>query len=128
MSLISLSWKLVVLLILFMNELPSSELKSSDPLTDSASSVARDDKPQPKKVSSVQYGQVCVNIYESLEPTSNNKKIYCYFYSPIALLNPLEVTSATNQVSTTQGILSLGFIIWNQNVTDKVAQHLIQCS
>jgi len=76
MSLISLSWKLVVLLILFMNELPSSELKSSDPLTDSASSVARDDKPQPKKVSSVQYGQICVNIYESLEPISNNKKIY----------------------------------------------------
>jgi hypothetical protein len=40
-------------------------LKSSDPLTDSASSVARDDKPQ-----------ICVNIYESLEPISNNKKIY----------------------------------------------------
>jgi hypothetical protein len=38
--------------------------------------VARDDKPQPKKVSSVQYGQICVNIYESLEPISNNKKIY----------------------------------------------------
>ena len=124
MSFILLSWKLVVSFILFMSGLPPSELKSSDPLSDSTSSVARDDKPPPIKVSSMQYGEVCVNIYESLQTTSNNKKIY--FYSPIALLNHLDVTSVTNQVSATQGKLSIGFTIWNQNVTDKVAEHLTQ--
>ena len=119
---ILLSWKLVVSLILFMNDLPSSELKSSDPLTDSASSVARDDKPPPTKViSSLQYGQVCVSIYESFQTTLNNKNIY--FYSPIAQLNHLDVS---NQVSPTQGILSIGFTIWNETVTDKVVQHLTQ--
>nr|CAH0105725.1 unnamed protein product [Daphnia galeata] len=105
-----------------MNDLPSSELKSSDPLTDSASSVARDDKPPPTKViSSLQYGQVCVSIYESFQTTLNNKNIY--FYSPIAQLNHLDVS---NQVSPTQGILSIGFTIWNETVTDKVVQHLTQ--
>ena len=117
MDFIWLSWRLVVPWIIFSNDLTSSELNSfeSDLLTDSASSVARNYKPPPTKVSSMQYGEVCVNIYESLQTTSNNKKIY--FYSPIALLNHLDVTSVTNQVSATQGKLSIGFTIWNQNVS-----------
>ena len=126
MSLICwLSWKLVVSLILFTNGTSSLKLKSSDPLTDSASFVARDNKTPPIKViSSLQYGRVCVNIYDSFQTTLNNKKIY--FYSPIALLNHLDVTSVTNQVSATRGNLSISFSIWNQTVTDKVAQHLTQ--
>ena len=65
MSLILLSWKLVISLILFTNGfLSSSELKSSDPLTDSASFWAHDDNRPPIKVSSMQYRQVCVNIYD----------------------------------------------------------------
>ena len=127
MSFILLSWKLVISLILFTNDLPSSELKSfeSDPLTDSALSVARDDKPPPIKViSSLQYGQFCVNIYDSLQTTLNNKKIY--FYTPIALLDPLNVVPVANQANTTQGILRITFSIWNENVTDKVAQHLTE--
>jgi hypothetical protein len=124
MDFIWLSWRLIVPWILFTNDL-STELKSSDPLTDSASFVARDNKPPPTKViSSLQYGKVCVNIYDSFQTTLNNKKIY--FYSPIALLNPLDVTSVANQVSATQGNLSISFTIWNQTVTDKVAQHLTQ--
>ena len=122
---ILLSWKLVVSLILFMNDLPSSELKSSDLLTDSASNVARDDKPLPTKViSSLQYRQVCVSIYGSHQTTSNNKNIY--FYSPIALLNHLDVTSVGNLIDSMRGNLSIGFTIWNETVTDKVAQHLTQ--
>ena len=126
MSLICwLSWKLVVSLILFTNGTSSLKLKSSDPLTDSASFVARDNKTPPIKViSSLQYGQVCVNIYDSFQTTLNNKKIY--FYSPIALLNHLDVTSVAHQVSATRGNLSISFSIWNQTVTDKVAQHLTQ--
>ena len=124
MSFILLSWKLAISLILFMNGLSSSELKSSDPLTDSNSSVARDDKPPPIKVSSMQYGQVCVTIYDSLQTTLNNKKIY--FYTPIALLDPLNVVPVANQANTTQGILRITFTNWNENVTDKVAQHLTQ--
>jgi hypothetical protein len=127
MSLICwLSWKLIVSWILFTNGTSSLELKSSDPLTDSASFVARDDNKPPltKVISSLRYGQVCVNIYDSFQTTLNNKKIY--FYSPIALLNHLDVTSVANQVSATRGNLSISFSIWNQTVTDKVAQHLTQ--
>ena len=128
MDFIWLSWRLVVPWIIFTNDLTSSELNSfeSDPLTYSASSsVARDDKPPPIKViSSLQYGQVCVNIYDSLQTTLNNKKIY--FYTPIALLEPLNVVSVANQANTIQGILRLSFTIWNQTVTDKVAEHLTQ--
>nr|CAH0101322.1 unnamed protein product [Daphnia galeata] len=126
MSFILLSWKLVISLILFTNDLPSSELKSfeSDPLTDSNSSVARDDKQPSTKVSSLQYGQVCVNIYDSHQTTLNNKKIY--FFTPIALLDPLNVVPVANQANTTQGILRISFTIWNENVTDKVAEHLTE--
>ena len=88
--------------------------------------MARDDnKPPPIKViSSLQYGRVCVNIYDSFQTTLNNKKIY--FYSPIALLDPLTVVPVANQANTTQGILRISFTIWNENVTDKEAQHLTQ--
>jgi len=126
MSFILLSWKLVISLILFTNDLPSSELKSfeSDPLTDSASSVVLDDNRPPIKVSSMQYGEVCVNIYDSLQTTSNHKKIY--FFTPIALLDPLYVVPVANQANTTQGILRITFTIWNEYDTDKVVQHLTQ--
>ena len=126
MSFISLSWKLVISLILFMSGLLPSELKSfeSDPLTDSASSVVLDDNRPPTKVSSMQFRQVCVNIYDSHQTTLNNKKIY--FFTPIALLDPLNVVPVANQVSATQGKLAISFTLWNQNVTDKVVQHLTQ--
>jgi hypothetical protein len=109
-----------------MSGLPPSELKSfeSDPLTDSSSSVILDDNRPPIKVSSMQFRQVCVTIYDSLQTDSNNKKIY--FFTPIALLDPLNVVPVANQVSATQGKLAISFIIWNENVTDKVVQHLTQ--
>ena len=69
----------------------------------------------------MQYESVCVNIYDS-QTTVHNKTIF--FYSPIALLNPLNAVPIANQLTHTQGNLSIGFTIWNQTVTDKVAQHL----
>ncbi|XP_046456949.1 uncharacterized protein LOC124204010 isoform X3 [Daphnia pulex] len=117
---ICLSWKLIVASILCLTiSLASSELP--DPLTDPASSEPREDKP-PIKISSVQFESVCVNIYDS-QITSNNKKIY--FYSPMALLNHKNVVSIHNQ-TVTQGILSVSFTIWNQEVRNKVVQHLSQ--
>ncbi|XP_046456770.1 uncharacterized protein LOC124203921 [Daphnia pulex] len=116
-----LSWKLILVAsILFLTSLASSE--SPDPLTDPTSSDTREDKPLPNKISSVQLGSVCVNIYDS-QTTSRNKKIY--FYSPMALLNHLNVVSIHNQ-TVTQGILSASFSIWNQEVRNKVVQHLSQ--
>ena len=69
----------------------------------------------------MQYESVCVNIYDS-QTTVHNKTIF--FYTPIALLNPLNAVPIANQLTHTQGNLSIGFTIWNQTVTDKVAQHL----
>jgi hypothetical protein len=114
-----LSWKLKVASILFLTSLASSE--SPDPVTDPASSDTREDKPS-IKISSVQFESVCVNIYDS-QTTSNNKNIY--FYSPMALLNHKNVVSIHNQ-TVTQGILSVSFTIWNQEVRNKVVQHLSQ--
>jgi hypothetical protein len=62
--------------------------------------------------------------YNSLQTTLNNNKIY--FYTPIALLDPLTVVPVANPTNPTQGILRLTFTIWNQTVKDKVAQHLTQ--
>jgi hypothetical protein len=103
-----LSWKLIVASILSLTSLASS----SEP---------REDKP-PIKISSVQFESVCVNIYDS-QTTSNDKNIY--FYSPMALLNHKNVVSIHNQ-TVTQGILSVSFTIWNQEVRNKVVQHLSQ--
>jgi hypothetical protein len=105
---ILLSWKLIIASILCLTSFASS----SDP---------RKDKP-PIKISSVKFESVCVNIYHS-QTTSNNKKIY--FYSPMALLIHTNVTSINNQ-TVTQGILSVSFTIWNQEVRNKVVQHLTQ--
>jgi hypothetical protein len=104
-----LSWKLIVASILCLTSLASS---SAEP---------REDKP-PIKISSVQFEYVCVNIYDS-QTTSNNNNIY--FYSPMALLNHKNVVSIHNQ-TVTQGILSVSFTIWNQEVRNKVVQHLSQ--
>jgi hypothetical protein len=114
-----LSWKLIVASILFLTSLTSSE--SPDPLTDPTSSDPREEKP-PIKISSVKFESVCVNIYDS-QTTSNNKKIY--FYSPMALLNHKNVVSIHNQ-TVTQGILSVSFHIWNQEVKRNVTEHLSQ--
>ncbi len=116
-----LSWKLILVAsILFLTSFASSE--SPDSLTDPTSSDIRGDKPLPIKISSVQFGSVCVNIYDS-QTISNNKKIY--FYSPIALLNHKNVASIHNETDT-HGFLSVSFSIWNQEVRSKVAQHLFQ--
>ncbi|XP_046643763.1 uncharacterized protein LOC124328949 isoform X2 [Daphnia pulicaria] len=66
------------------------------------------------------YKSVCVNIYDS-QTTSNNKKIY--FFSPIALLNNLDVASIHNL---TVPQVSVGFSIWNQEVRKEVTEHLNQ--
>ncbi|XP_046456613.1 uncharacterized protein LOC124203802 isoform X2 [Daphnia pulex] len=114
-----LSWKLIIASIFFLTSLTSSE--SPDPLTDPTSSDPREDKP-PIKISSVKFESVCVNIYDS-QTTKNSKKIY--FHSPMALLNRLNVVSIHNQ-TVTQGILSVSFHIWNQEVKRNVTQHLSQ--
>jgi hypothetical protein len=122
---IFLSWELGVASILILTSLASSaELKLSDPLSDTSSETREDqpDKPLPVKISSVKFESVCVNIYDS-QTTKNNKKIY--FFSPIPLLSHLNVVSIHDQ-SATQGILSVSFSIWNQEVRKKVAQHLTQ--
>jgi hypothetical protein len=72
----------------------------------------------PIKFSSMLYKSVCVNIYDS---QSNNKKIY--FFSPIALLNNLDVASIHNL---TVPQVSVGFSIWNQEVRKEVTEHLNQ--
>jgi hypothetical protein len=110
-----LSLKLVVATILFLTSFASSELKLSDPVADPISSDTREDKPLPIKISSMQYGSVNVSIYDS-QTTSGNKKIY--FFSPIALLSHLNVISIHDQTAT-QGILSVSFSIWNQDVRKK---------
>jgi hypothetical protein len=116
-----LSWKLIVASILCLTiSLASSELP--DPLTDPASSDTREDKPS-IKISSVKFESVCVNIYDS-QTTSNNKKIY--FYSPITLLNHLNVASINNQTVTPKGILSVSYSVGNQEIRIKVVEHLNQ--
>ncbi|XP_046458845.1 uncharacterized protein LOC124205446 isoform X2 [Daphnia pulex] len=103
-----LSWKLIVASFLCLTSLASS----SEP---------REDK-TPIKISSVKFESVCVNIYDS-QTTKNNKKIY--FYSPMALLNHLNVISINNKTST-HGTLSVSFRIWNQEVKKKVVEQLNQ--
>jgi hypothetical protein len=108
--------------ILFLTSFASSELKLSDPVADPISSDTREDKPLPIKISPMQYGSVNVSIYDS-QTTSGHKKIY--FFSPIALLSHLNVVSIHDPTAT-QGILSVSFSIWNQDVRKKVAEHLKQ--
>jgi hypothetical protein len=103
-----LSWKLIVASFLCLTSLASS----SEP---------HEDKP-PIKISSVKFESVCVNIYDS-QTTKNNKKIY--IYSPMALLQHLNVASINNKTST-HGTLSVAFRIWNLEVKKKVVEQLNQ--
>jgi hypothetical protein len=115
---ILLSYKLGVASILCLARFASLESEFSDP----TSLKSLEDKPLPIKISSVLYRSVCINIYDS-QTTSRNKKIY--FYSPIAVLNHMNVISVFHQTST-QGFLSISFAIWNQEIRTKVVQHLTQ--
>lgn len=116
-----MSSQLVVALTLFLIGFVSSESELSNSLTIPTSSETPTDKPLlPTKLSSVQYESACVSIYDS-GTISNNKKIY--FYSPIALLNRTSVDSVFNQTSS-QGLISYSFSIWNEDLGIKVAQHL----
>ena len=115
-----LSWQLLVApLVLLLARSASSQ--SPDPVP-----LVAGNKISPTKISSIQFEDeptkfVCVDIYDS--QLNFNRKIF--YYSPIARLNPLNVVSIHNE-TTTQGILSIGFRIWNQNLDDKVAQHLTE--
>jgi hypothetical protein len=120
---ILLSWQLVVASILFLASFASSEFELPDLPTDSALYYKTLEDKKPTKLSSVLYKSNCVNIYDS-ESTSNNKKIY--FYSPITLLNHLNVASINNQTVTPKGILSVSYSVGNQEIRTKVVEHLNQ--
>lgn len=142
---IFLPWQLVVALTLFLDassesELPipstisseaydydymspqTSESELPNPSTNPTSSETSDEKPQPTKFSSMQYGSACINIYDS-RTTLNNKILF--FYSPIAQLNHKDTVFFFNQTAN-QGLISLSYSIWNEVVGIKVARHLTQ--
>ncbi|XP_046457064.1 uncharacterized protein LOC124204093 isoform X2 [Daphnia pulex] len=124
--LLSFTWKLMVASTFFLTGLAASELETSNPLTVPASAKTPEDRPPPIKFSYMQFQSVCVKIYDSqiTSRASGNKKIY--FFSPIALLNHLNVASIYNQTVPNQGLLSISFSIWNQEVKTKVVEHLIR--
>jgi hypothetical protein len=120
---ILLSWQLVVASILFLTSVASSELEICDPPTDSTLFYKILKDKSPTKLSSVQYKSVSVNIYDSHINNSYNERIY--FHSPIALLENANVASIHNK-TTTRGILSISFVIWNHEIRKIVAEHLSQ--
>jgi hypothetical protein len=93
--------------------------------TDSISSSWAKSKISPEALSSVEYGNFLIEIYEHVNnhkatTTANEKK---YFYSPIALLDHKSATSTYSRLAKQQEI-RFRVVMWNDKVQNEVLKHL----